>query len=80
MGRPLDGKTRRREVSNDYVITTKRDLNTIKIMKIDEEKEFGIYKVERQGTKQCRKLYSDHNAKMLNIDFISKMEATDLNY
>ena len=55
MGRPLDGKTRRREVSNDYVITTKRDLNTIKIMKIDEEKEFGIYKVERQGTKQCRK-------------------------
>ena len=30
----------------DYVITTKRDLNTIKSMKIDEEKEFGIYKVE----------------------------------
>ena len=59
----------------DYVITTKRDLNTIKTMKIDEEKEFGIYKVEIQGTKQCRKIYSDHNAIMLNIDFISKMEA-----
>ena len=80
MGRPLDKKTRRREVSNYYVITTKRDLNTIKTMKINEEKEFGIYKVERQGTKQCRKLYSDHSAMMLNIDFISKMEATDLNY
>ena len=59
----------------DYVITTKKDLNTIKTIKIDEEKEFGIYKVEIQGTKQCRKIYSDHNAIMLNIDFISKMEA-----
>ena len=59
----------------DYVITTKKDLNTIKTMKIDEEKEFGIYKVEIQGTKQCRKIYSDHNAIMLNMDFISKMEA-----
>ena len=46
----------------DYVITTKRDLNTIKTMKIDEEKEFGIYKVDIQGTKQCRKIYSYHNA------------------
>ena len=43
-------------------------------MKINEEKEFGIYKVERQGTNQCRKIYSDHNAIMLNIDFTSKME------
>ena len=47
----------------DYVITTKRDLNTIKTMKINEEKEFGIYKVERKDTKQCRKIYSDHNAR-----------------
>ena len=61
----------------DYVITTKRYLNTIKTIKINEEKEFGIYKVERQGTKQCRKIYSDHNAIMLNIDFISKVEAKD---
>ena len=59
----------------DYVITTKKDLNTIKTMKIDEEKEFGIYKVEIQSTKQCRKIYSDHNAMMLDIGFISKMEA-----
>ena len=44
-------------------------------MKIYEEKEFGIYKVERQVTKQCRKIYSDHDAIMLYIDFISKMEA-----
>ena len=61
----------------NYVITTKKDLNTIKTMKIDEEKEFGIYKVEMQGTKQCRKVYLDHNAIMLNIDFISTMEAKD---
>ena len=59
----------------DYVITTKRDLNTIKSMKIDEQKEFGIYKVEIQGAKQSRKIYSDHNAVMLDIDFICKMEA-----
>ena len=44
-------------------------------MKIDEEKEFRIYKVEIQGTKQCRKIYVDHNAIMLNIDLISKIEA-----
>ena len=59
----------------DDVITTKKDLNTIKTMKIDEEKESGIYKVDIQGTKQCRKRDSDHNPIMLNIDFISKMEA-----
>ena len=46
-------------------------------MKIDEEKEFGIYKIERQGIKQCRKIYSDHNAIKLNIDFVSKMESKD---
>ena len=42
-----------------------------------KKKEFGIYKVERQGTKQCRKIYSDHNAIMLNVDFITKTEAKD---
>ena len=68
---------REEKSATDYVITTKRDLNAIKTMKIDEEKEFGIYKVEIQGTKQCRKKYSDHNAIMLNIDFLSKMEAKD---
>ena len=61
----------------DYVTTTKRHLNTIKTMKIDKEKEFGTYKVERQDIKQCRETYSDHNAVMLNKYFISKMEAKD---
>ena len=51
----------------DSVITTKRDLNTIKTVKIDEAKEFGTYNVEIQATKQCRKVYSDHNAVMLDI-------------
>lgn len=32
-------------------IKSKRDLSTIKTMKIDEEKEFGKYKVESQGRK-----------------------------
>ena len=46
-------------------------------MKTDEEQEFGMYKVERQGAKQCRKIYLDQNTIMLNIDFISKTEAKD---
>ena len=59
----------------DYVILTMRDLNTIKSMKIDEEKEFGIYRVEEiQGTQQGRKIYSDISAIILDIDFIIKME------
>ena len=59
----------------DYVILTMRDLNTIKSMKIDEGKEFGIYRVEEiQGTKQGRKIYSDISAIMLDIDFIIKVE------
>ena len=37
-----------------YAITTTIDLNTIKTMKIDEEKEFSICKVERQDTKKTR--------------------------
>ena len=36
----------------DYVITTKRDLNKIKTMEIDEEKEFRICKVKMQNKKQ----------------------------
>ena len=59
----------------DYVILTMRDLNTTKSMKIDEGKEFGIYRVEEiQGTKQGRKIYSDISAIMLDIDFIIKVE------
>ena len=61
----------------DYVVTAKRDLNTIKTMKIGLQKEFGMYKVEKQGTKQWRKIYSDHNAAVLNIDCISKMKTKD---
>ena len=57
MWRPLDKKTRRREINNQkgYVITTKKDLNTIKLAKTDEEKEFGKYKVEIQRTKNVEK-------------------------
>ena len=44
--------TREEKSVIDYVITTKRDLNAIKTIKIGEKKEFGLYKVARQGTKQ----------------------------
>ena len=44
----------------DYVITTKRDLNKIKTMEIDEEKEFRICKVKMQNKKQWKsQCYND---------------------
>ena len=39
-------------------------------MEIDEEKQYGLYKIECQN-KQIKKKYSDHNAIVINIDLIS---------
>ena len=54
----------------DYVITSQEYMNTFKSVEIDEEKEYKLYKIERQN-KQIKKTYSDHNAILINIDFIS---------
>ena len=45
-------------------------METIKSMEIDVEKQYGLYKIERQNN-QRKKKYSDHNATLINIDFIS---------
>ena len=50
-------------------------MGTIKSMKIDEEKQYGLYKIERQN-KQIKKKYSDHNAILENLDFISPKEVS----
>ena len=59
----------------DYVITTHVYLKIIKTMEIDEEKQYGLYKIKRQN-KQMKKTYSDHNAILINIDFISPKDVS----
>ena len=39
-------------------------------MEIDEEKQYGLYKIERHN-KQINKKYSDNNAILISLDFIS---------
>ena len=46
-----------------------------KSMEIDEEKQYGLYKIERQN-EQIKKTYSDHNAILINLDFISPEEGS----
>ena len=50
-------------------------MGTIKSMKIDEEKQYGLCKIERQN-KQIKKTYCDHNAILINLDFISPEEVS----
>ena len=44
-----------------------------KSIEIDEEKQYGLYKIERQN-EQIKKTYSDHNTILINLDFISPEE------
>ena len=44
-------------------------METTKLMEIDEEKQYGLYKIEHQN-KPIKKAYSDDNAILINIDFI----------
>ena len=45
-------------------------METIKSMEIDKQNKYRLYKKERQN-KQINKKYSDRNAILINIDFIS---------
>ena len=53
----------------DYVITSQEYMETIKSMEVDEEKQYVLYKIQRQN-KYIKKTYFDHNAILINIDFI----------
>ena len=44
-------------------------METIKSMEIDEENQYGLYKIEGQD-EQTNKTYSNHNAILINLDFI----------
>ena len=50
-------------------------METIKSTQIHQEKQCGLHKVERQN-KQIKKTYSDRNAILINLDFISPKEVS----
>ena len=58
-----------------YVITSQEYMETIKSTEIHQEKQYGLYKVERQN-KQIKKTYSDRNAILINLDLISPKEVS----
>ena len=58
----------------DYVITNKENLQKIRKIIIDENKEFATYRTECQQD-QVRKTYSDYNVILLEIDYITKLES-----
>ena len=54
----------------DYVLTDASSANTVKEMKIDEEKQYGLHKLHKNtATNENRKIYSDHNSILINLDF-----------
>ena len=59
----------------DYVLTDTASANTVKEMKIDEEKQYGLYKLERKtATIENKKIYSDHNSILINLDYETPTE------
>ena len=62
----------------DYVITSQEYMETIESIENDEEKQYGLYKIERQN-KQIKKTYSDYNAIITNVDFIRPIDVSRKN-
>ena len=59
----------------DYVLTDASSANTVKEMKIDEEKQYGLHKLdENAATNKNRKIYSNHNSILINLDFETPTE------
>ena len=59
----------------DYVLTDASSANTVKEMKIDEEKQYGLHKLYKNtATNENRKIYSDHNSILINLDFDTPTE------
>ena len=58
-----------------YVLTDASSANTVKEMKIDEEKQYGLHKLDKNtATNKNRKIYSDHNSILINLDFETPTE------
>ena len=59
----------------DYVLTDTTSANTIKEMKIDEVKQYGLHKLEKNtATSENKKIYPDHNSILINLDFETPTE------
>ena len=59
----------------DYVLTDASSANTVKEMKIDEEKQYGLHKLDKNtATNKNRKICSDHNSILINFDFETPTE------
>ena len=57
------------------LLTSQKYMETIKSMAIGKEKQYGLYKIERQN-KQIKNTYSGHNPILINIDFISPKDVS----
>ena len=65
----MDKSAGRRKVYN-YVLTDTTRAKTIKEMKIDEEKQYRLHKLEKNtATNENKKIYSDQNSILINLDF-----------
>ena len=59
----------------DYVLTDASSAITVKEMKKDEEKQYGLHKLDKNtATNKNRKIYSDHNSILINLDFETPTE------
>ena len=59
----------------DYVLTDTASANSVKEMKIDQEKQHGLYKLEKNtATNENKKIDSDHNSILLNRNYETPTE------
>ena len=53
----------------DCVLTNTTSTNTVKEMKIDEEKQYGLHTLEKNTATNEPKIYSDRNSVLITLDF-----------
>ena len=59
----------------DYNLTDKASANIVKEMKIDEEKQYGLYKLDKNTTtNENQKMHSDYNSILINLDYETPTE------
>ena len=54
----------------EYVLTDASSANTVKEIKTDEQKQYGLHKLDKNtACNENRKIYSNHNSILINLDF-----------
>ena len=72
--RSMDNSAKRRKAFN-YVLTDTLGANAVKEMKIDEEKQYELHKLEKNtATSGNKKKYTDHGSVLINLDFETATE------